>query len=437
MSGEMVPWERIAAVEKSRLGRFQVGDVFGNYTPIELLKHRRVASMLTRRPSFSVAGEKPYKCTHCHKAFSQSSNLITHCRKHTGFKPFTCSRCGRAFQRKVDLRRHTETQHAETESAGEGAQTPQALPRNATPVSQVSPRDAGQQSLTSPRMSRVSPVNHHGPQFFQAAPRAVTRQTQASPRDVAPYSPISPRDSTASLARLSPRETTHLCKQSPPREASEASSSLLGGRESSEHSHFSSKITLNPLTLTRESPSNDSRNQRKTLSRDVTSAMDTSTCETRPHDDKGEVSRTTDENQTVWEDRDLNVSMDEHEKDEDDEEEDEDMGEELDVVSPESPTFRPLDVRQSPTSESGFYTSPKSAKPPVSQAGIFRPFRDPQSPAPEAVRNGVEGQGHCPDLRFAYSPSSLQLLPRCANNCVQQSQPLDLQVKAAMTSSSV
>jgi growth factor independent 1 len=63
---------------------------------------------------FVFLGEKPYVCRVCGKAFSQSSNLITHSRKHTGFKPFACDICGRSFQRKVDLRRHVETQHPST-----------------------------------------------------------------------------------------------------------------------------------------------------------------------------------------------------------------------------------------------------------------------------------------------------------------------------------
>ena len=92
-------------------------------------------------------------CRVCGKAFSQSSNLITHSRKHTGFKPFACDLCPKSFQRKVDLRRHIETQHTSSADVTQaGYVTSRAL--NVT-----------QTSLLSEPISGVGTFSHHQAQM--------------------------------------------------------------------------------------------------------------------------------------------------------------------------------------------------------------------------------------------------------------------------------
>ena len=60
----------------------------GKYYPAKISGTRHASYFI----SIPFAGEKPHKCAVCAKAFSQSSNLITHMRKHSGYKPFACGK---------------------------------------------------------------------------------------------------------------------------------------------------------------------------------------------------------------------------------------------------------------------------------------------------------------------------------------------------------
>ncbi|KFM78601.1 PR domain zinc finger protein 1, partial [Stegodyphus mimosarum] len=53
-------------------------------------------------------GERPFRCTVCNKAFTQSHVLKTHLLIHAGIKPYACQICNKNFRTSGTLNKHVQ-----------------------------------------------------------------------------------------------------------------------------------------------------------------------------------------------------------------------------------------------------------------------------------------------------------------------------------------
>ena len=97
------------------------------------------------------AGERPFHCTLCEKAFNQKSALQVHMKKHTGERPYRCHCCAMGFTQKSNMKLHMKRAHSCT---GEAPRPPAVHALRPCPPADSTPcPTASQVSLSSQHTS--------------------------------------------------------------------------------------------------------------------------------------------------------------------------------------------------------------------------------------------------------------------------------------------
>ncbi|XP_055630293.1 zinc finger protein 501-like isoform X2 [Toxorhynchites rutilus septentrionalis] len=81
---------------------FFISEIDGEGNNIPLIP---VARTNMRRKN-NLNASRSYSCSHCEKAFKDSSSLQRHIRIHTGERPFSCPHCPKAFTQHIALKQH-------------------------------------------------------------------------------------------------------------------------------------------------------------------------------------------------------------------------------------------------------------------------------------------------------------------------------------------